>query len=142
MDRILPIFILSVIGISMSPLIGALPSLAYRQMSSAVGASLHLEPHDMPRAKQASPAWFMLTQRGGSLIPPQNCACQVAVYDSNHQAIAPNLPLSTTLVESHQAIGTTMTFPTPGTYMVVLSGRSQDESFQPFELTFPVIVSP
>ncbi len=103
---------------------------------------MHLEPHDMPRAKQASPTWFMLTQRGGGLIPAENCACQVAVYDSGHQEIAQNSSLTTTLVEAYQAIGTTMTFPTPGTYTVVLSGRSKDETFQPFELTFPVIVSP
>ena len=103
---------------------------------------MHLKPQDMPRAKQASPTWFMLTQRGGSLIPAENCACQVAVYNSDHQAIAQNSPLTTTLVETHQAIATTITFPTPGTYTVVLSGQSKDESFQPFELTFPVIVSP
>ncbi|MBW4661165.1 MAG: hypothetical protein KME15_21015 [Drouetiella hepatica Uher 2000/2452] len=142
MHRILPIFILSVLGISVTPLVGALPSIAYRQMASTVGASMHLEPHDMPRAKQSSPTWFVLTQRGGSLIPAGNCACQVAVYNSSHQVIAQSLPLSTVLVETHQAISTTMNFPNPGTYTVVLSGRSKDESFHPFELTFPVIVSP
>jgi hypothetical protein len=142
MYRLLPLFIFSVFGISFAPLIGALPSIAYRQMASTVGASMHMEPRDMPRAKQASPTWFMLTQKGGSLIPPENCACQVAVYNSDNQAIAQTVPLSITSVETHQAIGTTMTFPTPGTYRVVLSGQSRDESFQPFELTFPVIVSP
>ena len=142
MHRLLPLFILSIFGISFAPLIGALPSIAYRQMTSAVGASMHLEPQDTPRAKQASPTWFMLTQRGGGLISPESCACQVAVYNVSNQAIAQNSPLSVTSVEAHQAIGMTLTFPTSGTYRVVLSGRSKDESFQPFELTFPVIVSP
>jgi hypothetical protein len=149
MHRVLPLFILSVFGIAFAPLIGALPSIAYRQMatSTTVGATMHLEPNDMPHAGQASPTWFMLTQRGGSIIPPANCRCEIAVYDANNQDLSVGTntihhPLSTVSVNQHQAIGTTVTFPAAGNYTVVLSGQSQDKSFDPFELIFPVIVSP
>jgi hypothetical protein len=146
MHRILPIFILSVFGISLAPLIGALPSIAYRQMtpSATVGATMHLEPNDMPHAGQASQTRFMLTQRGGSIIPPAKCRCEIAIYDAGNRAVGTNVnrrPLSA-MSANPQAIGTTVTFPTAGTYTVVLSGQAEDQSFEPFELIFPAIVSP
>ncbi|HEY9643830.1 MAG TPA: hypothetical protein V6C57_25295 [Coleofasciculaceae cyanobacterium] len=150
MHRILPIFILSVFGISFAPLLWALPSIAYRQMttSATVGATMHLEPNDMPHAGRASKTWFMLTQRGGSLIPSANCRCQMVVYDAGNRALSVGttavhqFPLSPVSVDHHQAIGTTVTFPKAGTYTVVLSGQAQDKSFDPFELIFPVVVNP
>ncbi|MBI4783906.1 MAG: hypothetical protein HY785_21690 [Oscillatoriophycideae cyanobacterium NC_groundwater_1537_Pr4_S-0.65um_50_18] len=145
MHRILPIFILSVFGIAFAPLIGTLPSIAYRQQvasSNSVGASIHLEPNDTPQANQASPMQFVLTQRGGGLIPPESCACQVAIYNSANQTIAQNIPLSTASTKASQAIEAMITFPAADSYTVVLSGQSKDDTFQPFELIFPVIVRP
>lgn len=149
MQRILPVFILSVCGLSFAPVIAALPAIlpsilpaiAYRQAASTVGAAIHLQPN-MPRAQQLSQVKFMLTQRGGSLILPENCACQMAVYDASNQAIAQNLPLASTSVETRQVIGTTFTFPAPGRYTIVLSGHAKDQSFNSFELIFPAIVRP
>lgn len=120
-------------------------ALAHQSKPATLGASIHLDPNDMPQAGQASLTWFLLTRSNGSLVTPENCNCQVAVYDSKNQLVTHNQLLSTITLTAykqitHRAISTHIVFPDPGDYTVVLAGRSIDGSFEPFVLDFPVLV--
>jgi hypothetical protein len=141
MLRIVPIFILTVFGFSLAPLMLDLPSIAHRQQTmpaGQVGAMIHLDPNDSPHAGHPSQTWFMLTNPDGNVIPPSDCNCRVTVYDLQGTAIMSDLPLSSVSIHGQQAISTSITFPDPGSYTVVLSGQSQNNSFEPFELRFAV----
>ena len=154
MRKISLTFMATLVGVALSPLILALPLNAHQHKVSAsgkVGVMIHLNPNDSPVAGKATTTWFMLTRRGGDVISPANCNCRVVAYDTgktDNKAksgwIADRLPLSTMSMEGHetghQAVRTTITFPKAGSYWVVLSGKSKDGSFDPFELKFPVTV--
>lgn len=111
-----------------------------------VGATLHIEPGDTPRAGEAAQAWFALTRKGGKVIPLKECDCELAVYSEPRETAAaplaqPNLqPIS---AERYQGIpGAEITFPKPGAYQLKLSGKpANDNSFKPFELKFDVTVA-
>lgn len=113
-----------------------------------VGATLHVEPSDTPRAGEESLAWFALTRRGGKTIPLAACDCQMAVY-SQPRGAEPILrpPLTPTSAEGYQDLpGATFTFPKVGAYTLVLSGKpaaqaGEIESFEPLELDFDVTVA-
>lgn len=143
MHKILPIFISSVYGVSFVLLIGALPAITQQVKTTVtMGAIIHLDPNDAPRAGQASSAWFKLTQRGGTVISADDCNCQLTIYSQvTKQPITDHLPLMIAAADP-QAIGTTLTFPNVGAYTLVLSGQSKDDRFDPFELEFPVTVGP
>jgi hypothetical protein len=111
-----------------------------------VGATLHLEPNDNPRAGEATKTWFALTRKGGKAIPLAECNCQLAVFAEPHSPNEPALlepPLQPVSAERYQAIpGTEITFPRPGAYELQLSGKPKDgRSFQPFNLKFAVTVA-
>ncbi|MEM6753265.1 MAG: hypothetical protein AAF630_09875 [Cyanobacteria bacterium P01_C01_bin.38] len=111
-----------------------------------VGATMHIEPNDTPRAGEAAQTWFALTRKGGKIIPLTECDCSLSVYSEPRTAEAkpiaqPSLqPIS---AERYQGIpGTEITFPKPGAYQLELSGKpANDDSFKPFELTFDVTVA-
>jgi hypothetical protein len=153
MRKILPICMATVLGVSLAPLIGMLPLDAHQQKTTpkSVGAMIHLEPDDLPYAGKSTMTWFVLTRRGGAVISPATCDCQVVAYGADKQGSKTNwttdrLPLSTMAMaghqKGHQGIRTNITFPKPGSYVVVLSGKSKDGSFNPFEVKFPVTVRP
>jgi hypothetical protein len=147
MYRLLPLFIWTVCSSAIIPIAFALPLIAHQEKTaSSVGAMIHLDPNDSPYAEKPTLTWFMLTRRGGAMVSPSTCNCRVTVYDSRQQAIAQPLPLSTIALEGHkkghQGIRTTITFPKPGAYTVVLAGQANDKSFEPFEIKFPVTVRP
>ncbi|NJP12035.1 MAG: hypothetical protein HC866_23290 [Leptolyngbyaceae cyanobacterium RU_5_1] len=147
MHKILPIFVSTVCGFSIAPLIIVPPLIAHQQQNAAnVEVMIHLDPDDSPFAGKPTLTWFMLMRNNGDMIAPANCNCRVTAYDSGNKAIAHHLPLSTIQLEGHkkghQGIRTTITFPKPGSYTVVLSGQARDNSFNPFELKFPVTVRP
>lgn len=107
-----------------------------------VEVTVHLEPDDSPYAKIPSLTWFHLSHPDGETIPLSNCNCNLVVYNAQNQPIA-QPQLSETEVEGHeQPISTNITFPTPGTYQLVLTGEAKGDDFQPFELTVPVTVRP
>lgn len=116
------------------------------QTSGNVGGTLHIEPNDNPRTGTASRAWFALTRRGGQPIPLSACNCQLAVYaqprrDGDTPIARPGLnPLS---IEGRQGVpAANVTFPRPGAYQMVLSGRPVTSgTFTPFELRFTVTVA-
>ncbi|MFH7026519.1 MAG: hypothetical protein ACHBN1_14195 [Heteroscytonema crispum UTEX LB 1556] len=123
------------------------PAFAHSVKTSAdVGATLHVEPNDNPRAGEPSKTWFALTRKGGKAIPLKECNCQLAVYAKPYAQGEPPLlepALQPITAERYQGIpGTEITFPKPGAYQLQLSGKPKTEgSFQPFKLKFEVIVA-
>ena len=116
------------------------------KISENVGATIHLEPNDNPRAGEVTQIWFALTRKGGKVIPLKDCNCQLAIYAEPHAVGEPALlepPLKPIQAERYQGIpGAEVTFPKPGAYQLQLSGKPVTEgSFKPFELKFVVTVA-
>ncbi|MDY6900884.1 MAG: hypothetical protein SWZ49_22805 [Cyanobacteriota bacterium] len=123
------------------------PASAHKiETTEDVGATLHIEPADTPRAGETALTWFALTRKGGKIIPLKECDCQLAVYSEPREPAStpisePNLePVS---AERYQGIpGANITFPKPGAYQLELTGKpANDDSFKPFELKFDVTVA-
>ncbi|MCC5634353.1 hypothetical protein LC593_00510 [Nostoc sp. CHAB 5844] len=123
------------------------PVLAHKvQVAADVGATLHLEPNDNPRAGEPTQAWFALTRKGGQTIPLAQCNCQLAVYAEPHTPGEPALlepSLQPVTAERFQGIpGNEITFPKPGIYQLQLSGKpAKGNSFKPFQVQFEVTVA-
>lgn len=123
------------------------PVLAHKvQISADVGATLHIEPNDNPRAGEPTQAWFALTRKGGQTIPLAQCNCQLTVYAEPHTPGEPALlepSLQPVAAERFQGIpGAEINFPKPGLYQLQLNGKpAQGASFKPFELKFEVTVA-
>ena len=128
-------------------LTGVAPAKAHQvEVADDVGATLHIEPNDTPRAKEASQAWFALTHKGGKTIPIAECDCQLAVYTEPYvPGDTPILQPQLTVIaaERYQGIpGAVINFPRPGAYQLDLSGKpSSGQEFQPFKLKFNVTVA-
>ncbi|MEL6381150.1 MAG: hypothetical protein AAFQ89_01490 [Cyanobacteria bacterium J06626_18] len=121
----------------------ALPAVAHKvEVQDDIGATLHIEPDDIPKAGAPSDLWFALTKVGGVVIPLEDCDCTLTVYDGSDTAIAsPSLrPVS---AEGYADIpGSSVTFPEVGAYELVLAGAPLgDVQFSPFELRFDVTVA-
>ena len=123
------------------------PASAHKiETTEDVGAILHIEPNDTPRAGEAAQTWFALTRKGGKIIPLTECNCKLAVYSEPRKTaeaplIQPTLkPIS---AERYQGIpGAKITFPKPGAYQLELSGKpTNGNSFQAFKLKFDVTVA-
>lgn len=123
------------------------PVLAHKvQVAADVGATLHLEPNDNPRAGEPTQAWFALTRKGGQTIPLAQCNCQLAVYAQPYTPGEPALiepPLQPVTAERFQNIpGAEITFPKPGIYELQFQGKpTKGANFKPFELKFEVTVA-
>ncbi|GBE94528.1 hypothetical protein [Nostoc cycadae] len=123
------------------------PVLAHKvQVAADVGATLHLEPNDNPRAGEPTQAWFALTRKGGQTIPLAQCNCRLAVYAEPHTPSEPALlepSLQPVAAERFQGIpGAAITFPKPGIYQLQLNGKpAKGTSFKPFNLKFEVTVA-
>ena len=114
------------------------------EIEGDVGATLHIEPNDTPKAGEEVLAWFALTRLGGETIPLESCNCTLAVYaqpnDQPYEGTTPALTpeLSAVNAEGYQDIpGARLTFPDVGTYTMVISGEPKQEGdFTPFTLDF------
>ncbi len=108
-----------------------------------IGATMHIEPNDTPRAGEEVLAWFALTRRGGQPIPLSECNCQLNVYTQPQTEATLTPTLSAVNAEGYQEIpGAWLTFPAVGAYTLVISGSpKQPEDFAPFELNFDVTVA-
>ncbi len=116
------------------------------KISTDVGATLHMEPNDNPRAGEPVQAWFALTHKGGKVISLAECNCRLAVHAEPHPKDDPALlepSLKSVQAEKYQGIpGAEIIFPKPGEYELQLSGTAvKAGSFQPFTLGFKVIVT-
>ena len=143
-----------VICLNLSPIYGekgmGWQAIAHKvETDKDVGATMHIEPSDTPRAGEESLAWFALTRRGGETIPLAACDCQLAVYSQPRGTEEPVLSplLIPTNAEGYQDIpGATFAFPKVGAYTLVLTGKptaqaGETENFEPFELDFEVTVA-
>jgi hypothetical protein len=120
-----------------------MPALAHEvQFTEDVGATLHIEPNDIPLAGAPTEVWFALTQAGGTIIPLEACDCRLTLRDTQDSVLAtPTLtPVS---AEGYSNIpGTIVTFPAVGAYALVFTGTPKDgEAFSAFELRFDVTVA-
>ncbi|WP_200892259.1 hypothetical protein [Aliterella atlantica] len=112
-----------------------------------VGATLHIEPDDSPRAGETALTWFALTQRGGKIIPLEQCNCQLALYPKPHQEGTAPLQqpqLKAVSVSRYENIpGADITFPAAGAYELELTGAPKaGANFPAFKLEFDVNVAP
>lgn len=122
------------------------PTSAHKvKISADVGATIHIEPNDNPRAGVSAQTWFALTRKGGKEIPLNQCNCQLAVYAEPHTPNEPALlepSLKSVNAERYQGIpGAEITFPKAGIYQLQLSGKpTNGGSFKPFKFDFEVTV--
>jgi hypothetical protein len=123
------------------------PASAHKvKITEDVGATLHIEPNDNPRAGEPAQAWFALTRKGGKTIALSECNCQLLVFSEPRKPdeLAILKPtLKSIIAERYQGIpGADITFPKPGAYQLQLIGKSTNaESFKPFEFKFEVTVA-
>lgn len=130
------------------PLVKPTPALAHQvEIANDIGGTLHIEPNDSPRAGESILLWIALTRRGGDPLPLRDCDCQLQIYrqpraDNDDPLLTPELdPI--TAEGADEIPGTTLTFPAAGAYSLVLTGTPAGYAdFQPFELSFSVVVAP
>lgn len=113
------------------------------EVEKDVGATLHIEPSDTPRAGEAVLAWFALTRKGGQPISLEDCDCTLAVYTRSQATPILEPGLKAVEAEGYEGIpGATFTFPDVGAYTLVIMGKpKQANDFTPFELDFEVTVA-
>jgi len=124
------------------------PAIAHDvETSQDIGATFHIEPNDAPRANKPQLAWFALTQKGGKVIPLEQCNCKLAVHAEPHNEGSPPLlepPLKEISIKRYKGIpGAEIVFPKAGAYELELSGTPKaGATFKPFELSYEVTVAP
>ena len=130
----------TLLAISFSPTIKA----HNVKTSEDVGVTFHIEPDHSPRAGDSNQAWFALTRQGGSLIPLQECLCQLEVYLSGDETPVLTPELTPISPEQYQNIpGANIVFPQAGIYQLQLTGQPANPGdFAPFEVSYPVTVKP
>lgn len=136
-------------GIGAAVLLSGLPAQAHQvKTTETIGATLHIEPNDTPRAGESSQAWFALTRQGGATVPLDQCDCQLAIYDGSVEPETAEDPLLTPQLVPTSAEGfvdipsAEIEFPAVGSYTLVLSGKPTDgDAFGEFELAFEVTVA-
>jgi hypothetical protein len=117
------------------------PSWGHKIKTDAqVGAMIHFEPQDQPKAQESTQVWFALTKKGGKSISLQSCNCQLQLWQGQKKISAPVLQAIN--AEKYQGIPSAMVlFPQAGAYTLKLIGQSKiPADFQPFQLEFDVIV--
>lgn len=131
------------LGLLIAPLRAA-PLQAHKvELDGTIGATLHIEPNDTPRAGEAALTWFALTKRGGESVPLADCDCQLAVFGQSESEPVLEPELEPINAEGYQDIpGAEIAFPQVGAYELVLTGApASGEGFEAFELRFPVTVA-
>ncbi|WP_225913894.1 hypothetical protein [Leptolyngbya ohadii] len=123
------------------------PGIAHEvETAGNVGATIHVEPNDRPRAGTSSLVWFALVKRGGQAIPLSDCNCALSVYAQPRRSGDRPLQqpaLSATSAEGRSNLPSArVTFPRAGTYDVVLRGSPKTPgAFNPFQLSYTVTVA-
>jgi hypothetical protein len=122
----------------------SLPAWGHKVKTDAqVGATIHFEPDDRPKAQKPTKVWFALTKKGGTAIPLKDCQCQLQIKQlpGNQQLATPKLQAIN--AEKYQDIPSAIVlFPQPGAYSLELTGQSvKPRDFQPFKLEFDATVA-
>ena len=116
------------------------------QTDGNVGVTFHIEPDHSPRAGEESQAWFALTRQGGELIALSECDCELKVYLESATGNEPILNPTLVAISPEQyrdVPGAELVFPQPGIYQLELTGKpTQEGSFTPFQVSYPVTVNP
>jgi hypothetical protein len=124
----------------------ATPANAHKiETQKDVGATIHIEPNDAPRAGETALTWFALTQKGGKVIPLNECDCKLSLYSQASTEKPLQQPqLKAVSQESYQGIpAATITFPAAGAYELQLQGNPKNGAkFSAFELKFDINVAP
>ncbi|HEY9800705.1 MAG TPA: hypothetical protein V6D25_10125 [Leptolyngbyaceae cyanobacterium] len=140
-------YLILLLGCVSLSIIDTYPATAHKvETTPDVGATLHIEPNDNPRAGESTLTWFALTRKGGKVIPLVQCNCQLAVYAQPHTPGEPALlepSLKPVNAEIYQGIpGADINFPKPGIYQLQLTGKpTSGANFKPFEFKFEVTVA-
>lgn len=140
-------FLLPLFPVLLYSLFPILPASAHKvKIAEDVGATLHIEPNDNPRAGEPAQAWFALTRKGGKAIPLAECNCQLSVFSEPRKPDESALlkpSLKSVVAEKYQGIpGADITFPKVGAYQLELTGKPVNgEGFKPFEFKFDVTVA-
>jgi hypothetical protein len=130
-------------------LLNSQPTFAHKvEISEDVGATLHIEPNDNPKAGETSQIWFALTKEGGEVIPLTKCACVVSIFADTKSSVAnkkPILqpPLKPLSAEGYKNIPSAkVTFPKIGRYDLEITGKSiGGDDFKPFKLNFKIMIA-
>ncbi|WP_017326879.1 hypothetical protein [Synechococcus sp. PCC 7336] len=133
-------------GWGLAILLAFSPAAAHQvEVAEDVGATLHVEPNDAPRARDSNRIWFALTRRGGRVLPLSECDCTLWIYQ--HPYRAGDAAIATPDLQPIDAEGYTgipsaqVAFPQAGAYRLVLAGKPKGTvDFQPFELNFDITV--
>jgi hypothetical protein len=112
-----------------------------------VGVTFHIEPNHNPRVGEVAHAWFVLTHRGGEVIPLEACHCQLVVTSHSLQTQKKTVltpELKSTDAEQYQGIpGANIIFPEAGIYHLEIRGTPKSGTrFEPFQLKYDVTVLP
>lgn len=107
-----------------------------------IRATVHLDPQDSPHARVPSFTWFHLKRPDGGSIPLSDCNCSLVVYNDQNQVMVQPQLAETEVAGHERPITTRITFPDPGSYRLIFTGRSRTNSFDPFQLSISVIVRP
>ena len=138
---------LNLLALTISSLILVLPVSAHKvKLSQDVGATIHIEPNDIPRAGKSNLTWFALTRKGGKIIPLNQCQCTLEIYSQPYrQGDKPIAQprLKAVSAEGYQGIpGADINFPRAGGYELILKGNPvSSEDFKSFELRFSITVA-
>ncbi len=108
-----------------------------------VGATIHFEPNDRPKAQEPTKIWFALTKKGGTTIPLKDCSCQLQIKQLPGNQKLPTPQLQAISAEKYQDIpSATVLFPQSGAYNLELTGQPiKVGDFQPFKLEFEATVA-
>jgi hypothetical protein len=131
-----------VLGLLIWPVAGQAHTI---QTTGNVAVTFHLEPNHHPRAGESAHVWFVLTQKGGTVIPLSQCDCKLQIYSEADPSPTSLLqpPLTAISAEQYRDIpGAEITFPQPGNYRLAFQGHPRrGHSFIPFQFNFPVTVT-
>lgn len=122
------------------------PVFAHKvEVSGDIAALWHIEPNHSPKSGEPAQVWIALTQKGGAIVPLEQCDCTLTVYSVPRTEDEPPVlepPLEAISAEQYQGIpGAEVVFPEAGEYELQLSGAPQaGADFQPFELSYMAIV--
>lgn len=127
-------------------LTAALPVAAHKtELAGNVAGTWHIDPNDSPKAGEPAQVWVALTRQGGTIIPLEQCDCQLKIWAEPRKSDLPLLEpsLKAITAEQYQGIpGAEVVFPQPGQYQLQLSGAPKPGAdFQPFEFNHTVIVA-